>query len=249
MSINQWIGYGRSKIYNFTIGYFYTQSIIRKILASLPDNSTVLDVGVGTGFTYSQNSDIIKQKNLQIVGIDIDPEYVRNAKHAMIDSELENNVKLVTQDIYKVTQEQIPEQSFDFVIFSDSYAVIPDVHKMATFCEKFLKKSGSVIIASTLFDEYNHYIDWVKKRIIYVSTIDFGEMMVKENLKKYISSRFSGDVESCFILLDEKIVPGLNYPFRSYMVKWTPDQPMIGQTTETVVVGQDIDQMLIRDQK
>lgn len=147
--MDSWFNWGKQKlgnlksdVYDATIGHFYTVRVVMNLLLEIPDNSVILDIGVGTGYTYAANSDLIKQKNINVVGIDIDPDYIRRAKHAVIDSYLEQNVRLVLADVYKVSEKEIPTKQFDFVFFSDSYAVIPDVHEMITFCEKFLKPTG-----------------------------------------------------------------------------------------------------------
>ena len=216
------IGYIRSLIYNATIGYFYTQTVLRKVLEDIPDNSRILDVGIGTGYTYAKNSNYIKKKNLQIVGVDIDHEYIRSAIHTIKSSGLDSYIKFINQDIYTIPHEHLAVESFDFVIFSDSYAVIPNVHAMITFCEKYLVNNGDMIVTSTLFDKYNSFISWFKRRIFYFSSIEFGDMMLKDNLKRYILTRCTEVNDICFKLIDEKKVPIINYSFKTYAVKWRP---------------------------
>lgn len=215
----------RSTVYNATLGYFYTSGIMRHVLVEIPDNSKILDVGIGTGCAYSHNSDLIKRKNIHIIGIDIDPGYTRKAKHTMIDDDLESHVKIILGDIYEIDcQQDILVNSFDFVFFSDSYAVIPGVHIMMTYCEKFLKPTGMMVVTSTLFDNYNETIEWIKQRLIYVSSIEFGNMMLKGILEEYIGSRYSGDVNECFRNIETSIIPGTECKINTYIVKWIPDK-------------------------
>lgn len=220
----------RSNVYNGSVGYFYTQGIMRKVLESLPDNVMILDVGIGTGYTYAKNDDLIKRKNLAILGVDIDPEYIRHAEQAVIDHELEDQIKLIVHDIY-VPSSEIPTEFFDYVIFSDSYAVIPEVHEMISFCERFLRPNSEsqMIVVSTLFDQYNDKFDWIKNHIIYLTSIDFGKMMVKNDLMVYIQSRIGdqqvndqSEIEKLFVVIDQRKYPGITDTFKTYMVKWTP---------------------------
>ena len=104
-------------IYDSTVGYLYTKNAIQHMLSSIPDNSKILDVGIGTGYTYTKNADLIKRKNISIVGVDIDASYVKYAKHAMIDYELDDNIRVIKGDIYDV---KLDVGTFDYVIFSDS---------------------------------------------------------------------------------------------------------------------------------
>ncbi|VBB18459.1 class I SAM-dependent methyltransferase [Yasminevirus sp. GU-2018] len=237
--LNSWVSWGKqqlgglkSGVYNATIGHFYTIEVMRNLLVEIPDNSVILDVGVGTGYTYSKNSDLIKRKNLTVVGVDIDPEYIRSAKHAVIDSYLENHVRLVLADIYKAPESELPSRTFDFVFFSDSYAVIPEVHKMITFCEKFLKPTGQMVVTSTLFDKFDSNIDWIKQRIVYVSSVEFGKMMLKSDLEAYIKTRYSGNVRECFRLIDNKWIPASDCRMKTYIVKWKPDPQLASQTSD-----------------
>jgi len=182
-------------------------------------NSKILDVGIGTGYTYTQNCDIVKRKNLQIVGVDIDDEYVRQAKHAMIDVYLDEHVRIIKGNIYEI---QLELGSFDYVLFSDSYAVIPDVHEMATFCERFLKPTGHMLIISTLFEKYNPYVNWCKERIVSLTTVDFGQMMIKGELENYIKTRNCTKDDYDFTMIHETRVPVLGPLMRTFMVKWRP---------------------------
>jgi predicted O-methyltransferase YrrM len=103
---------------------------MKSFLNSIPNGSVVLDIGIGTCYAYTTNHDILKSKSIKIVGVDIDSDYINIAKHGMIDADLESHVKRVLSDIYKVTSNVIVPKSFDYVIFSDSYSVIPNVHQI-----------------------------------------------------------------------------------------------------------------------
>ena len=48
------------------------------VLTRLPDNARLLDVGIGTGGAVSRNADLVRAKNIQVRGIDIDREYLNN---------------------------------------------------------------------------------------------------------------------------------------------------------------------------
>lgn len=213
----------KSTIYNTTIGHFYTSGVMRHILVEIPDNSKILDVGIGTGYIYSQNSDLIKRKNIYVTGIDTDPGYIKHAKHSMIDADLESHVRLLNCDTYTTSKIDIDLGSFDFVIFSDSYSSISDVYSTITFCERYLNRIGIIIVASALFDKYDENIDWIKQRLIYVSSIDFGNMMIKEDLEQYVEARYSGNIDECFRVISSAKIPGTEYTIKTYIVKWCPD--------------------------
>lgn len=217
----------RGIMYDMTIGYFYTQYVMRYFLETIPDGSRILDIGIGTGYTYSKNKDILKKKSLKVVGVDVDPDYVRSAKHGIIDADLESHVNIILSDIYKVDESMISSKSFDYVVFSDSYAVIPNVHDMITFCEKFIKINGKMVVLSTLFDSFDSNINWIKRNIKYFSSVEFGTMMLRENLQNYIKQRINVDdnfdIDSCFKLIMHHNIPLTSHVMKTYIVIWTPN--------------------------
>lgn len=222
--LSRQLGFARSTVYNSTLGYFYTKDVMRNVLVDLPDNSRILDVGIGTGYVYAQNSDLIKRKNIKVVGVDIDPNYVRSAKHAVIDAELEEHIRIINIDIREAldSDTDLLNHSFDFVCFSDSFAVIPNVYTIITHCEKYLNSTGYMIITSTLFDKYSTNVDWIKQKLVYVSSVDFGNMMLKDDLEKYLRTRCTNTTD-CFRLIDSKNLLGENYKINTYIVKWRPN--------------------------
>jgi ubiquinone/menaquinone biosynthesis C-methylase UbiE len=204
-------------VYNGTVGYFYTQELTRLLLQDIPENSTILDIGIGTCYSYCQNADIIKERNIRIVGIDIDEAYILTAKHALIDARLEDWIELMCIDIY-ITD--LDKRTFDYVVFSDSYSVISNVNNMLRYCERFMNRVGYMIITSTLFDTYHQNVDFIKQNLKYVSIVEYGTMMLKQDLETYIiEDRHSDDYE--FKLVKTMSV-GKLCDFKSYIVRWRP---------------------------
>lgn len=54
------------------------------VLQSLPDGARVLDIGIGTATALIKNKDLIKSKNISVVGVDYDSDYIRKAKKVCI---------------------------------------------------------------------------------------------------------------------------------------------------------------------
>lgn len=208
----------RPTVYNTTIGYFYTKELARCLLLEIPENSTILDIGIGTCYSYAQNADIIKQRKIKIVGVDIDESYIHKARHALIDAELEDWIELICADIYE-SDEKINGRTFDYVVFSDSYAVLPNVNNMLRYCERFMNDIGYMIVTSTLFDEYMPNLDLIKKNLKYVSAVEYGTMMLKCDLENYIvQERHSEDYE--FKMIKQITIASIE--FKSYIVRWRP---------------------------
>lgn len=229
----------KSTIYNTTLGHFYASDIMRHILVEIPDYSRILDIGIGTGYVYSQNSDLVKRKNIHITGIDIDPAYIKSAKHTVIDADLESNVKLIIGDINEIDEHEIKYGSYDFVFFTDSYSSMDNVHSTITLSEKYLTEDGIIVVASTLFDYYDENIDWIKQRLFYVSSIQFGNMMLKGNLEEYIKTRYIGNIKQCFRVINTTSIPGTDYQIKTYIVKWQPN--LMIDNTHNVIIDNTFD--------
>jgi hypothetical protein len=57
----------RSYIYDFIIVKM-TSRWYKQVLTLLPENSTVLDVGIGTGRALLNNADLLRRKNIKVFG-------------------------------------------------------------------------------------------------------------------------------------------------------------------------------------
>jgi ubiquinone/menaquinone biosynthesis C-methylase UbiE len=209
----------RPTIYNSTIGHFYTSELTRLLLLEIPANSTILDLGIGTAYSYCQNADLLKERKIKIIGIDIDESYILRARHSLIDYDLVEEIELICADIYKT---DLDGRTFDYVVFSDSYAVIPNVNNMMRYCERFMKEyTGYMIVTSCLFDEYDPTLDRIKQNLKYVSAIEYGQLMLKSDLESYIfTERNSEDYD--FKMIKQFNIGNLE--FNSYIVRWRPGE-------------------------
>ncbi len=61
-----------------------TSDWYRAVLARLPDGARVLDVGIGTGAALARCADLVRAKQLEIVGLDIDPDYLRRCRAELL---------------------------------------------------------------------------------------------------------------------------------------------------------------------
>ena len=149
--------------------------------------------------------------------LDIDESFILRARHSLIDYDLEDEIELICDDVYRT---DLDGRTFDYVVFSDSYAVIPNVNNMMRACERFMKEyTGYMIVTSTLFDEYDATLDRIKQNLKYVSAVEYGQLMLRTDLETYITDeRRSDDYE--FKLIKQFNIG--NMEFNSYIVRWRP---------------------------
>jgi len=213
-SLKRCISYFPTMLYN-TMVVSMTSTWYENVLTQLEDGECILDVGVGTAGALIQCADIIKSKNLRIVGLDYNALYIEEAKIAVIQAGLENHVNLVCMSIYD--EKQLPalvlllqqlsgsrssssnlttnedKQFFDSIYFSGSFSLLPSpidaLHSVSKLLPSPEKGGGNIYITQT-FQRYSPpFFNIVKPLIKYVTTIDFGRLIsTKEILEIYEKS-------------------------------------------------------------
>ena len=77
----------RSWIYDTAITQL-TGCGYRAVLDRVPHGASLLDVGVGTGAALALQADIIRERDLHIDGIDIDPDYLKRCRKRVQEEQL-----------------------------------------------------------------------------------------------------------------------------------------------------------------
>jgi len=87
------------KIYDVVI-LNMTEVWYRTVLSRLDDGTALLDVGVGTGGALCRCADLVRAKNLRIIGLDYDAAYVDAAKRTIADAGLQDLVHVICMSVY-----------------------------------------------------------------------------------------------------------------------------------------------------
>lgn len=145
---------GKSFIYD-TVILKMTEKWYRSVLETLCDGSIILDVGIGTGGALLRCSDLIRAKDLYVVGIDIDAAYVKTGKAAVEQAGLSDRVSIDYVNVYE-GQEKVIElakkfgntsnndgQFIDAVYFSGSLSLLPDPVKALQLVSTYVKEGHS----------------------------------------------------------------------------------------------------------
>jgi len=198
----------RSNIYSYIFSKtnpVSTQHGYYEILKNIPDNSKILDVGVGEGiyFTNLKVSNLIKIKNLSIYGIDIDEERIEIAKKRIKESELDKYVKCEKKYICELNKETngngngngagngngngAGNGEFDYVFYIESFPVIPiNIFKQfINISKNLINTNGTVILYHTLEPESNPIIRWFKPYLHLLTLNDFGPECTLEQMHNY----------------------------------------------------------------
>ena len=150
-----------NKLYDFIVGNL-TSSLFNTFIKSVENNSKVLDFGCGNGICYINDSTIkiIKNNNINIVGIDINKNYILKCSERIQNSKLENNVSIKLQNLleYNIINES---EKFDYIIFMESAPLMSN-KMIITFIEhmknNLLKQGGKIVSINNIVNDDNNII-------------------------------------------------------------------------------------------
>lgn len=179
----------RATIYDFVITKM-TSVWYRAVLEGIPDNSRVLDVGIGTGASLLANKDIIKRKNLTFVGVDYDDDYVERCQSLIKSNSMQSSITVFSQSFYDfgkvgLTAKQAP---FDVVYFSGSLMIMPDPVGALAHAVSLLKdrKKNCVYTTQTFEQTKNPLMEVIKPLLKFITTIDFGRVTYEKDFHESV---------------------------------------------------------------
>ena len=207
--LTSFIGSILSFIYDIIVSRPVTSYTYHRLLQRLKYHSVIfknmeaiLDVGVGTGTALNCIVPSIN-KDVNIVGVDIDEHYVNYCKKLF---EKMNNVSIFLQDFNEFDEDY---KKFDIILFSSSFMLMPDKRKTLEKARKLLKKGGKIYFILTLFEKKKKIVEKFKPMLKYLLTIDFGEALTekiffeileKNELKVTYKERIHRNFFPCFRL-------------------------------------------------
>eukprot|EP00729_Bicosta_minor_P018429 gene18429-19634_t len=188
-----------------------------KLLASLPDNTKVLDVGCGDCLYYTEPSicQLIKDKQLVIKGVDIDAGAVAIGNTRVLEAGLEDYVHCEAKDLLLITE------TYDVVLFMESFPVIPRA-PMKTYTAHALTLAPKLLMYHNLVDDEDpakadKYASlslqrWLKPKIKHFSLVDFGELTSTTEMKKFLKDAVPDAACSMKVLLSATAAEAMRFP-------------------------------------
>ena len=170
----------RSWIYDALILGF-TARWCAQILERVPEGTTLLDVGVGTAGALLKNAGLVRQKRMRVTGIDIDPGYIACAQQRLRKSGLQDHVTALQESVYDHRG-----GPYDAVYFSGSLMVLPEPEAALRHCASLLRPDGRIYLAQTLETQPNRWMEYIKPRLKWLTSIEFGGVTYVEDFKAQI---------------------------------------------------------------
>lgn len=196
----------RSFVYDKAIVGF-TAKWYEAVLHRIPENSYVLDVGIGTGAALIANASLLRSKSLTILGVDYDAAYITTCQKAIVEARLTEHVSAVQADVRDFTP--IDNRLFNYVYFSGSFMILPDQVQILKKVVELLvdREEGRVFFTQTFELKKNTFLEWLKPSLIALTTIDFGGVSYEADFDEALNAA-DMQVELAVVLDDGKRVPG-----------------------------------------
>ena len=163
-----------SRVYSLIVSDV-TDGCYRTCLPVFPPSSRILDVGIGNGEMIRTHHDTIRARGLSITGLDVDPDYLTRCNELIGRYALQENVRTHLTSV----EEYVPPSSayFDAILFSMSFMLLRDPALVLRRIRPWLAPHGQVVFVQTMFGEVSRFLEIVKPRLKYVTTIDFGRVI------------------------------------------------------------------------
>lgn len=129
--------------------YEEVKELARQLIrfAQIPKNSIVLDAGCGAGMLTFEIAEIYCP-DARVVGVNISNNQLVSAENYRRKAAL-NNVFFSNQDYHRLA---FPDESFDVVIFCESYIHSYDKRQLAREAYRVLKPQGKIVISDTFLE-------------------------------------------------------------------------------------------------
>jgi ubiquinone/menaquinone biosynthesis C-methylase UbiE len=193
------------------------------VLHDLDPGSSLLDVGVGTAGALVACQHLVRDKQLQVVGMDYDDQYIRQAEAAIVRTDLADQIKVVAMDLYQLdahalSAREITRAIFDAAYFSGSFSLLPDWPAALTRAASVIKPGGKIYITQTYQKKASWLWSWIKPWLRHVTTIDFGQLVTTDQIESFYQSVVT-EKKDWKLLRHEKIPHNVDNPWQA--AYWT----------------------------
>ena len=155
-----------------------TSTWYRQVLTRLPRGARMLDVGIGTGAALARCADVVRAKELSVVGLDIDPDYLACCRAALGRAGLTGHVTPVLGSVYDHRG-----GPYDAVYFSASLMLLPDPAAAIAHVASLLAPDGRLYATQTFHHRRSPLLEWAKPLAQHVTTIHFGRVTYEHEFR------------------------------------------------------------------
>jgi tRNA A58 N-methylase Trm61 len=166
-------------------GWIYDAALLRltaqwyaEVLGRVPVGARLLDVGIGTGGALARNADQVREKDIRVVGVDIDEDYVKRARKNLDEAGIHDQVEVRLESVFDHRG-----GPYDAVYFSASFMLMPDPPAVLRHVCTLLGPDGRVYFTQTFQDRRSAVLEKAKPLLKKVTTIEFGRVTYEEDFR------------------------------------------------------------------
>jgi len=178
----------KAEVYDFLI-IRMTARWYQVVLERCAGGDRMLDVGIGTGTALAKNKEILERKNMIVVGIDYEADYVKKAGDVMAEAGLSDRVKLNCASIYdpKLRKLFTGAAQFDAVYFSGSLTLMPDPAAALKCAASMLADRGVIYVTQTFQNRRSPVMERLKPLLRRFTSVDFGRVTYYSEVKEIVA--------------------------------------------------------------
>jgi SAM-dependent methyltransferase len=154
----------------------------RAVLAALPEHANVLDVGIGTGAALLAHASLLEQKDLRVVGVDVDADYVHRCISAVKAAGLSGRIEPRLESVYDHRG-----GPYDAAYFSGSFMLLPDPAAALRHVVSLVHESARIYFTQTFEHERSRMLELIKPVLRLVTTIDFGRVTYEADFQRVLA--------------------------------------------------------------
>ncbi len=166
----------RSWIYD-QVFLHLTTGWYREVLRRLPPGASILDVGIGTGSALARNAPLVNERDLRIMGIDVDGSYLRSCRRRLADAGLSQSVTTRLESIYDHRG-----GPYEAVYFSGSFMLLPDPVTALRHVTQLLSPAGRIYFTQTINTRSAPVLERLKPMLHRLTSIHFGRVTYEHEL-------------------------------------------------------------------
>jgi ubiquinone/menaquinone biosynthesis C-methylase UbiE len=159
-----------------------TSGWYREVLTRLPRGTRLLDVGVGTGAALVRSADLNRERELTVVGIDVDGDYLARCRRAVQRAGLAT----VSPRLESVYDHR--DGPYDAAYFSASLMLLPDPAAALRRVAGLLRPGGTLYATQTFQLRRSRLVERGKPLIRYVTTIEFGRVTYEDEFRSCLAA-------------------------------------------------------------
>ena len=153
-----------------------------QVLQRVPKGARLLDVGIGTGGALAKNAALLRETDVRVTGVDIDPDYVKTARKRLDKAGLSDFVDVHLESIYDHAG-----GPYEAVYFSASFMLLPEPAAALRHVKSLLTSDGRIYFTQTFQDKESKVMERVKPMLKRATTIDFGRVTYEPDFRAVVA--------------------------------------------------------------